>query len=65
MLFLLSLKYFPPLLSHWSLNMDDDNNNKSEKWKYGLSVNDYRAVALPKSYLIVILIIKQGLKSIG
>ena len=33
-------------------------------WMYGLSGNDYKVATLPKSYLIVIGIILQSLKSI-
>ena len=33
------------------------------KWTYGLSCNDYRVATLSKSYLTVIGIIMQGLKS--
>ena len=43
------------------------NSKKSAciKWTYGLSGNDYSVAALSKSYLTVIGIIMQSLKSIG
>ena len=44
---------------------DEQDNYNIQNWTDGLSGNDYRVAALPKSYLIIIGIIMQSLKSIA